>query len=120
MGTKGPFGSTGRPHHSNFPGSQYGGDSIVFPLVDMDFIGKVLDRGMFHEGIIEKLGNTRVRGVVDTLSEHMIIILSWRVELECRGVPFKFNRTWLDDPEYNQLVMEFWKRDISLDGGDKW
>lgn len=55
--------------------------------------------------------------VVENLSDHMIIMFSWRVEQKVRRVPFKFNRIWLEDPEYNQLVAQAWKSQVGSEGG---
>lgn len=38
------------------------------------------------------------------LSDHLPIILQWRIDNISWGIPVKFNRVWLEDKDYNDLV----------------
>lgn len=47
-------------------------------------------------------------------SDHRPILLQWRNTRIRKGFPFKFNRTWLDGLEFNELVQETWECRTSL------
>lgn len=51
------------------------------------------------------------------ISDHRPIILKWTHGDLGHGIPFKFNRVWLEDPKFGALVRDVWymdkERDIS-------
>ena len=75
------------------------------------YIAKRLDRATIKPEIIRLLGNMRSRVIYSTLSDHMAIFLSWRQESKPKGWPFKFNRVWLSDLDFIELVNAFLKEE---------
>lgn len=71
-------------------------------------IGKRLDRFLLHEPLIEMLGYT-LSGIINSfISDHRAIILIWNMDDLRMGVPFKFNRVWLEDLYFVTLVKDFY------------
>ena len=57
-----------------------------------DYIAKRLDRAMVKGHLINLLGDMRFHLHISDISDHMAVILSWRLEAARSGIPFKFNR----------------------------
>lgn len=55
------------------------------------------DLDLIHLGIINSF-----------ISDHRPIILKWNRDELIIGVPFKFNCVWLEDPDFDILVKDFW------------
>ena len=71
-------------------------------------VAKRLDRCLVHEGILEILRDIRSSTINSTISDHFPIYLFWRASSTGRGMPFKFNRIWMEDPTFSELVREVW------------
>lgn len=72
------------------------------------YIAKRLDCFLLHDLLIERLGLVSFEIISCHISNHRPIILHW-----CRkdfhwGLPLKFNRIWLDDPSYSDIVKKIW------------
>ena len=76
--------------------------------VDDEHIGKRLHRFLVHENLVEILGNMKSCVHRTYISDHLSILLKWRMENIHWGIPFKFNRVWLEDKDYNDLVTSTW------------
>ena len=50
----------------------------------------------------------------------MTISLTWKREKRTSGIPFKFNRIWLQDPAFNKLVIEYWNQEDKVFDLDGW
>ena len=71
-----------------------------------EFIGKRIDRAMVKEHMVAWMGNMHTYTHVSDILDHMAAVLTWRVESRQKGVPFKFNRAWLQDEEYNVIIQK--------------
>lgn len=76
--------------------------------IGSEFIGKRLDRAMVKDNLIISLGLPRTEVLISQISDHMPILLSWRVGDRPSGLHFKFNRAWLADKEFVQLIQSTW------------
>lgn len=65
---------------------------------------------MVSDNLMQIMGNFRSQTIEGSLSDHMAILLTWSIEAMNKGIPFKFNCCWLQDPEYNAMVMDLWKK----------
>ena len=41
------------------------------------------------------------------ISDHRPILIQWNFEIKKEGFPFKFNRMWLKEHDFNNLVEEY-------------
>ena len=69
-----------------------------------NFIGKILDRAMIKDNLMDLLGAPRSMVLVCDISDHMPISLSWNIGDMIKGSPFKFNCVWLEDKDYVELI----------------
>jgi hypothetical protein len=71
-------------------------------------ISKRLDHFLLASNLLETQYNYRSWVFASTISDHNLICL--QVDGHSRNVtpPFKFNSTWLDDPDFNSLVRSTW------------
>lgn len=81
---------------------------IVFGL---SFIGKWLDKFLVHENLLEQLGYMCSCISSETLSNHAPIFLQWKGDRIWKRVPFKFNHSWLSEPEFCQLILNAYSMD---------
>ena len=51
-----------------------------------------------------------------TVSDHRPIALKWEFETGMSGIPFKFNRTWLEEASFNVLVKNYLKKNKRSEG----
>lgn len=77
----------------------------------VNFIGKRLDRVVVKNSIFDILGGPKSFVMVSDVSDHYPISLSCNNFPVRSGYPFKFNRIWLEDPEYTCLVEDIWRQD---------
>lgn len=56
--------------------------------------------------LIDFLGDFCSKIINNFTSDHHPITLQWRNVGIRKGLPFKFNRTWLEDPNFNQLIQD--------------
>lgn len=73
------------------------------------YIAKRIDRFIVHVSIIDKLGMPFSTVGNAFVSNHRPILLSWREKGFRKGYPFKFNRTCLEDPAFNDFITKAWK-----------
>lgn len=71
-------------------------------------IGKRLDHFLVHENILERLGFLHSSVQQTYISYHLPIILQWISESVQPIIPFKFNRIWPEDENFNALVNSTW------------
>lgn len=77
------------------------------------YIAKRIDHFIFHASIIDKMGMP-ISSIGNAFtSDHKPIFLSWREKGFRLGYPFKFNRIWLEDPAFNEIISNSWK-DLSM------
>lgn len=74
-------------------------------IVGEEHFGKILDSFFVHENIVEFLGNMKSWVEGTYLLYHLLIALKWRRENAQLGIPFKFNRVWLEDEDFNMMVI---------------
>lgn len=74
-------------------------------------IAKRLDKFLIHEELVDRMGILKSEVYNTFISNHLPITLIWCAELNMKGLPFKFNQIWMDDPDFNILIMEFWTQD---------
>lgn len=70
------------------------------------YVAKRLDHFLSHEKLIERLGDFCTEIISNFTSDHRPISLQWRNTGIRKGLPFKVNRSWLEDLEFNELVQE--------------
>lgn len=68
------------------------------------FIAKRLDRFIFQENMIEKMGDVRSFIIENYVSDHRPITLIWHNTIKRFGFPFKLNRIWLEDLNFDSLI----------------
>lgn len=73
------------------------------------YIAKRIDRFLVHVSIIDKLGMPFATVGSAFVSDHRQILLTLREKGFKKGYPFKFNRTYLEDPAFNDLITNAWK-----------
>eukprot|EP00253_Pinus_taeda_P022511 PITA_22511 len=78
------------------------------------YIAKRLDRFILHVSIIDTLGMpfSTIGNVF--ISDHRPILLSWREKGFKKGYSFKFNRSCLEEPEFNDVIIT-WREISSTD-----
>eukprot|EP00253_Pinus_taeda_P022290 PITA_22290 len=69
---------------------------------------KRIDRFIIHVGIIDKCGPPFSFTAKDFTSDHRPILLEWRDSAFKKGYSFKFNRVFLSDPDFNNLISSKW------------
>lgn len=73
------------------------------------YVAKRLDHILMHEHLISLFGDVQKKIISNFLSDHGPITLVWKKLIVHLHMPFKFNRTWLDDLEFNTLVRDTWR-----------
>ena len=76
-----------------------------------EYIGKILDRALVNDKLIDRWGTPRSMVMVSDVSDHMPISLSWNTWTFNKGIPYNFNRVWLKDDEYINLVKSTWQEE---------
>jgi len=73
------------------------------------YIAKRIDRFIIHISIIDKMGMpfSTIENVF--ISDHKPISLSWKEKGFKYGYHFKFNRTCLEDPAFNEEITKAWQ-----------
>eukprot|EP00253_Pinus_taeda_P014782 PITA_14782 len=79
------------------------------------YIAKRIDRFIIHASVIDKMGMPFSFIGITFSSDHRPIVLSWREKGFRVGYPFKFNRTWLEIPEFNAIISKSWKELLTGD-----
>eukprot|EP00253_Pinus_taeda_P012528 PITA_12528 len=97
--------------------------SIMLPTWDNGrsgaaYIAKRIDRFLVHSSLIDKLGMPLSYIELAFISDHRPIVLKWRESGFRLGYPLKFNRTWLEYPDYNSLILNSLKRFLENDASD--
>jgi len=77
--------------------------------IESAYIAKRLERFILHDNLIEEMGMpfSSIENVY--ISNHRPIILGWREKGFRKGYSFKFNRTCLEDPVFNEVIAQCWK-----------
>jgi len=83
--------------------------------IDGAYITKILDRFLLHVGIIDRFGMPKSFNEIFFISDHRPISLKWKEQNFRSGYPFKFNRTWLVDPDFNDLIRRTWAESPPLE-----
>ena len=73
-----------------------------------DGIYKRLDRFMFSSSLVFELERHRVWAHPFDIFDHFPIFLEWNTREGPHNYPFKFNRSWLLDPNFTQMVKRVW------------
>lgn len=72
------------------------------------YVAKRLDRFLIHEKLLDHFGDVWVNTINKFISDHRPITLQWSEIVPHSSFPFKFNRTLLQDPEFNNMVHDTW------------
>ena len=67
---------------------------------------------MIKEDVILILCDTREIILIADVSDHMPITFSWKTDGCKKGMAFKFNRAWLREDDYVQMIKDLWNEDI--------
>lgn len=70
-------------------------------------IYKRIDRVIVKSHLLARLESWKAKIGSLMLSFHRPILFSWDLEVVIGGKPFKFNRCWLEDPDFKQLVKTY-------------
>lgn len=76
---------------------------------DFAYVEKRLDRFLVHGKLMDRFGDVRVDTISNFISNHGPINLQWREGAPYLGIPLKFNRTLLQDPNLNNMVQATWE-----------
>jgi len=71
---------------------------------DKAYVAKRLDRFILHVSLIDKMGMPFSSIEKVFISDHRPIVLGWKEKGFRKGYSFKFNRTFLEDPAFNDLI----------------
>lgn len=77
--------------------------------IEEAYVAKRIDRFTVHASIIDKMGMPYSSIGNVFIFDHRPIYLSWREKGFRKGYPFKFNRCWLEEPDFNEIVSRTWK-----------
>ena len=75
-----------------------------------------VDRALVKDDLLDIWGVPRSKILVSEISDHMPIVLSWKSTVMNKGIPYKFNRVWLEDVDYVKLVFSTWKEEVGFGG----
>ena len=73
-----------------------------------DGISKRIDRFLIASSLIPSLQYHRVWTQPSDISDHYPICLEWNKNIGSHKFPFKFNRSWLNDPDFSSWVSSKW------------
>lgn len=71
------------------------------------FIGKQIDHFVISEGLSSCMRGIRANAEDVILSNHRPISLVWDFKGKPLGFPFKFNRRWLGDEDFNIMIKDY-------------
>lgn len=76
--------------------------------IENAYIAKRLDRFILHDSLIDEMGMlfSSIENVF--ISDHKSIMLGWREKGFRKGYSFKFNRSCLEDPKFNDMIIKSW------------
>jgi len=72
------------------------------------YIAKRLDRFIMHEQLIEKHGIPTSHILPVFISDYRPVSLQWMFSNGRKGYPFKFNRYWLEEEAFVNMVQDCW------------
>lgn len=83
--------------------------------VDKAYIAKRIDRFLLHISILDKMGMpcSFVENIL--VSDHRLVLLSWPGKQFRKGYSFKFDRILLQDPAFNEHIINAWNELKSRD-----
>lgn len=76
------------------------------------YIAKSIDRVIIHADIIDAMGMPYLSIGNEFISDHRPIFVQCRHKRFSEHYPFKFNRTFLEDPDINHIVSNAWMASI--------
>ena len=76
--------------------------------VGSDGISKKIDRFLIASSLIPLLQYHRVWTQTLDISDHYPICLEWNKKIGSYDYPFKFNRSWINDPDFSSWVSLRW------------
>eukprot|EP00253_Pinus_taeda_P035371 PITA_35371 len=76
------------------------------------YIAKRIDRVIIHADILDSMGMPYLSIGNDSISDHRPIYIQWRHRLYKQRYPFKFDRTFLDDPALLLIVTDAWSASV--------
>ena len=76
--------------------------------VGEDGICKRLDHFLFSSYLVPELNKHRVWAHPSDISNHFPIYLEWNTREGPHNYLFKFNRSWLSDSDFTQMVKRIW------------
>jgi hypothetical protein len=71
-------------------------------------ISKRLDRFLLEESIIGNHSKIRSRTINSTILDHNLICLQLESSTLKNAPTFKFNNSWINDPEFTSLIKKMW------------
>lgn len=75
---------------------------------DKAYVAKRLDRFILHVSLIDKMGMPFSSIEKVFISDHRLKVLGWKNKGFRKGYSFKFNRTFLEDPAFSDLIKNLW------------
>jgi len=79
----------------------------------VSYLAKRLDRFFISDNLLVRMGRLISPIINSFISNHRPISLQWGKRCYKKGLPYKFNRVWLEDEEFNDLVIFFWSASCS-------
>ena len=81
-------------------------------------IGKRLDRFLVAEGLLPHLSHYRSWTSPSEISKHFPISLDWKDLGNIPPYPFKFNQSWLKEPNFTSFIRRAWEGDCIVTEAD--
>lgn len=72
-------------------------------------LGKRLDRFLINSSLYDRLERIWSWGVATGASDHKAICLEFLTQAKRTIYPFKFNNSWLEEPEFCELISSRWQ-----------
>lgn len=82
--------------------------------IGVDGITKWIYRFLVHLHLCHRMQNVQSTTFFLDVSNHYPILLEWGDEKNMNLVPFKFNHMWLNEPEFNDLVRNYWNGPFAM------
>eukprot|EP00253_Pinus_taeda_P009779 PITA_09779 len=79
------------------------------------YIAKRLDRVVLQSDIITLLGLPSVSVGSDSISDHRPIFIQWRQKEFRQHFPFKYDHSFIEDPDFSLMVSSAWRESLSTD-----
>lgn len=79
------------------------------------YLAKRLDRFLLNDKLMDHMGRQISNIVHCFTSDHRPISLQWGKRKFRKGFPFKFNKVWLEDAKFNDLVKKSWSSCLPME-----